>query len=889
LNLAAALWEARATRDNTAIAVIGGGAAGLTFSAAAALRGAHVTVFEQLEGLMELQRNNRQRWIHPHIYDWPDIDRSESADLPVLNWRAGYSENVAHQMEMRWRAIKDQTGRLTEISNARSVEPSFEGAKTRVTWNDTEQRERRFDIVVLAVGFGLEPDGEGRRSYWEEDGIDGSFRKPAQPQKWLVSGYGDGALTDLMRLCIHRFRHAEVRDLFSRSTYTNGIIEDLRRVHGDPKAADTAKAASYVHDQFQSLNLKDLPDILRPRIRKDKPEIYLTGKPPYYFYGPGSSVLNRLILRVLAKLDCFTHVDGPLKDQPRKFKQGWKVQLKQGERAFHAVLIRHGPDPRAIAYYDDVSKRCDPLREAWSRFDSGQDWTRDKLWNVGFFGPETEMEAPDRPQSAFAFERAVVELGIRTSNLAVFQELSSDGRSTVRFRIEGLSISAGQLSGLRFPFEASVGQILGPELDQSAKDLGISWLPDPPASLPSPAAGMKAYLEAAQQRGRAISGVFQFAAPLAPGSPPVSFGFSVVLLNGAATSAWEFEQMYSGEDLRHLDGAVLSNIEYLTRVIWFPTESLRIGVSLPSETPAPPDLTVFSNPENRSLRREDILSDNHLLMYPSADSQLNPRNSRWIRVTDPPAKAHTIVNTSAQTWEMSILRPAVGSCYSLDWPLPNPKPSPEGETIAARASEFRQRLLTYRKDRPKGALQTKFESLDRMLRRSYASGPESERFEVAMMTYDERQQRIVAVDSFVNGEPSGELWDFSLPFGLGLAGACFKQANSIYVYIRPPDGAASTSFYLPLEARRPHEILLCIPVDHRDFHQGVTLERSRQCIGVLSIGSDFAQTRLRKLVGVADAGPSARAEVRDRSAEAAQKRLLGLKEEIQAAFDELVE
>ena len=48
-----------------------------------------------------------------------------------------------------------------------------------------------FDIVVLAVGFGLEEGGPNHVGYWNDaDGLDGI----ADGAKVLISGFGDGAL-----------------------------------------------------------------------------------------------------------------------------------------------------------------------------------------------------------------------------------------------------------------------------------------------------------------------------------------------------------------------------------------------------------------------------------------------------------------------------------------------------------------------------------------------------------------------------------------------------------------------------------------------------------------------------------------------------------------------
>lgn len=80
LNLVWALDRAGRLRDPMRIAVVGGGIAGLT--AAMALRKIFslatdpsrwaITIFEERSVLCPLQRGCATRWVHPHIYDWPE-------------------------------------------------------------------------------------------------------------------------------------------------------------------------------------------------------------------------------------------------------------------------------------------------------------------------------------------------------------------------------------------------------------------------------------------------------------------------------------------------------------------------------------------------------------------------------------------------------------------------------------------------------------------------------------------------------------------------------------------------------------------------------------------------------------------------------------------------
>src|SRR4051812_22502241 len=98
-NLAFALIQSGAIPAAARIAVIGGGIAGVTAAAALSHRGHQVTVFERRPGLMPLQAGSTQRWLHPHLIDWPQRgSASEDAGLPLLNWQAAPAGQVFHQL-----------------------------------------------------------------------------------------------------------------------------------------------------------------------------------------------------------------------------------------------------------------------------------------------------------------------------------------------------------------------------------------------------------------------------------------------------------------------------------------------------------------------------------------------------------------------------------------------------------------------------------------------------------------------------------------------------------------------------------------------------------------------------------------------------------------------
>src|SRR5713101_696522 len=243
LNLIFALHRAGEIGPGTKIGVIGGGAAGLTAAVAAARCGAKVRIWDKLQGPMELQQNNRQRWIHPFIYDWPYLDefadrpdvtvppfKGDTANLPLLNWTADYAANVAQEIGSQWEYFRS----FYNIKSRWNVEDlhvrrSASGVST-IVWGQKEHEQTdKVKVLILAIGFGLESKGEDCDSYWTEDNLDATFRKPESRIRYLVSGAGDGAFTDLMRLCIRRFRQDEILDLLINAQGIDAVIRELRR------------------------------------------------------------------------------------------------------------------------------------------------------------------------------------------------------------------------------------------------------------------------------------------------------------------------------------------------------------------------------------------------------------------------------------------------------------------------------------------------------------------------------------------------------------------------------------------------------------------------------------------------------------------------------------
>lgn len=293
LNLAWSLIETktiRATNDGgpPKIAIVGAGFSGLTFAAALIQKEAdcEVYLFEQRDSLLPIQQGSDTRWLHPHIYDWPSAGSEASAAmLPILNWTAARSSDVVVQVLSEWKQILEGKTNLQFFCNARHLQiaPCSEAGKARVEWvgekrnpqdgttpstgGMAEGAAETFDIVVLAVGFGVET---AKASYWRNE----TFGQPSlnEPRRtYLVSGQGDGAMIDLLRIRISQFRQDRILEELFGDKPT--LVEALRTLR-----QNFEKGENGLFEKFEAMmkdgsphepEMKEVTQRLNRRLRRD--------------------------------------------------------------------------------------------------------------------------------------------------------------------------------------------------------------------------------------------------------------------------------------------------------------------------------------------------------------------------------------------------------------------------------------------------------------------------------------------------------------------------------------------------------------------------------------------------------------------------------------------
>ncbi|UPJ47661.1 hypothetical protein IVB30_31000 [Bradyrhizobium sp. 200] len=240
---------------------------------------------------------------------------------------------------------------------------------------NSEGNSAAFDTVIMAAGFGLErlSSPYHTSSYWRNEQIAQPILDGGQ-RSYVVSGYGDGALVDVCRLTIERFRQDTiVYELFGTSLEA---IED--RINADLRTAD---AAANLFPYFRSIEDEFLAEglsQLAARIRKDTAVVlHIRGRERRItsfaeIFGPTSSRLNRLLVYLLHRCGAFSTSVAELDECVRSHRVSPE-----------AVLCRHGCDTREhlraiITDCGKIEKRLDEMRREQAQ-------TPFRVWRPGAF------------------------------------------------------------------------------------------------------------------------------------------------------------------------------------------------------------------------------------------------------------------------------------------------------------------------------------------------------------------------------------------------------------------------------------------------------------------------------------------------------------------------
>lgn len=403
LNLIYALSEAGRLPPGAKLAVIGGGVAGVTAAAAAATLGCKVSLIERLHALVHLQQGCDTRWLHPHIYDWPRPGaQREYAGLPLLDWYASSASAVARQIVGAFQRIQQACGigvyfgsELKAISNSRS-------RVIKVRWvsqRPDKKMDREVDVVVFAVGFGVERNVNHHwPSYWRNDSIHQAnpLLAPRDRTSLLISGTGDGGLIDLMRTTITDFSQASIhQELFASSS--QALFGQLNAIKARWRDGEGDNDASWLYRRYDELEqdglLNPVMEALKLRARPDT-QVALNGRVAEFQDALGldsASMFSTLIAFCQFMAGRFDYLPGVLAvDGDRVLIDGAPVRHEQ-------TILRHGADTlgtyraalceRAV----DIIASPDRIRQYFN--------TAERLWPAGWWDQSSHGAEPVSPST----------------------------------------------------------------------------------------------------------------------------------------------------------------------------------------------------------------------------------------------------------------------------------------------------------------------------------------------------------------------------------------------------------------------------------------------------------------------------------------------------------
>jgi hypothetical protein len=459
-----------------------------------------------------------------------------------------------------------------------------------------------------------------------------------------------------------------------------------------------------------------------------------------------------------------------------------------------------------------------------------------------------------------AFESDQGSCGVCVDSMTLFKETSPNGTSILHYDVKGLRVTHNEkVSGVYFQLESTAGLVYQPKPTTKSESL-MYW--DPPKDVPPPVT-----LAEVLKAKSSVKGVFRFKRKLTLKSGPFSFGWSVKVHNMDAFSRWEFENLYPlEEDRLHVDGSPLKPpVEFIARLVWLPLSGLTLRLKLQPTMPEV-NFRCFDWISDKKIDKASVLSGGLLQSMPpdglGTGLEAGGKESPWEARPDVgDLEGDQLYVDAEQIAEIRIDYPRLGSWYSLDWKLTDQRLGRFYQKLESEARVIRKKLSEHRAARRVDKETVKSAEIQRFLRElhtwlqgRFQKEIEEEIFETTIFSYVAKTREVAVCES-VSGEgvfASEAGLAFHLPFGMGLAGACFRAGDGVLTY---DNGASPDSddpeIYLPNPGQPPHAYLLALPIDHPNFTldkwEKGKIERSRQLVGVLTIGSNYEASGLREM------------------------------------------
>jgi hypothetical protein len=395
LNLIRSLYELGLLSDGQSVGVVGAGASGVTAALAAALLKCEVTLLDSAEAILNLQASAGHRYLHPHIYDWPKPNSlNVDAGLPFLNWSADTANKVVQVLrsefeDFRKHLNKKSKNRLQFKGNIKITGiDKISESRIRLR-NETAVYQAEYDVVILAIGYGVESEVA---SYWSGDRIDGPFNH--LPYKILISGNGDGGLIDLARAAMrtdvlgNTFRHDQAVELLTCDQDFKTLAQEMSEV--DKKCLRRTPQGN-LYQEYLKLQV---PSGLKGRLeelRRTQTEVTFHCLYDNEIFTLKSALLNRLLAFLLIHFKLIELEYGDMTEAPTSTGDGKRhVTFRHSdgrisEREFDLIVKRHGTPKNYfkesfLQIHEDCSFMMSPI--SILNWTGGLDMTTIKFWEI---------------------------------------------------------------------------------------------------------------------------------------------------------------------------------------------------------------------------------------------------------------------------------------------------------------------------------------------------------------------------------------------------------------------------------------------------------------------------------------------------------------------------
>ena len=378
LTLVRALFDGGDLQAGQRVAVVGAGAAGSMAAVAAARKGCHVTLYDEHDAVLYLQAAANHRFLHPHIYDWPQAGSTNpDAGLPFLNWIANEASEVVVTLRDEFqRHLSEMPDRLLFRPKSKIIRIKSDLSKQRINLLGNEAAiNETYHLVLLAVGFGFEvqpfPNAQST-SYWGGDTLDGPF---AAKRCILVSGSGDGGLIDLARSTLRSddhdtfFHHHRAVEWLTSDPAFERLANDMYKIDTVGRRNASLGRSVNLYQEYQKLSVEPSLIARFRLLRRSDTNVTFNFRSESVF-SLDSSLLNRLLAFLLLKAELVVPKFGTVISVDVSPSNTFKRQVvisgppdPESTDHFDIVVLRYGPPPNAFDLrFPDLADACKQLR-----------------------------------------------------------------------------------------------------------------------------------------------------------------------------------------------------------------------------------------------------------------------------------------------------------------------------------------------------------------------------------------------------------------------------------------------------------------------------------------------------------------------------------------------